>query len=116
MSYLVYLIASTTTRRTYVGMTNNFTRRLRQHNGELVGGAKYTSRHDSRPWKCVVTVQGFENKVDALRFEYAWKHEPPRKCHGVTARTKKMHSLLEKARWKDYNGPLTIHYEDNTKK
>ena len=31
---------------TYNGCTNNFKRRIRQHNGEIVGGAKCTSRRD----------------------------------------------------------------------
>ena len=39
--------------RTYVGSTVNLARRIRQHNGELVGGAKYTR---GRQWRflCVV--------------------------------------------------------------
>jgi len=42
MYYIVYLLVNTENNRTYVGSTNNFIRRIRQHNGELVGGAKYT--------------------------------------------------------------------------
>ena len=41
--YLVYVLINTSHNKTYVGITNNPTRRLRQHNGELVGGAKYTT-------------------------------------------------------------------------
>lgn len=41
--YIIYILFNNSNTCTYVGMTNNPTRRLRQHNGELVGGAKYTT-------------------------------------------------------------------------
>jgi len=41
-NYLVYLLVNSSNNCTYIGSTNNQIRRLRQHNGELVGGAKYT--------------------------------------------------------------------------
>ena len=40
--YVVYLLKNTSNDRTYLGITNNSVRRLRQHNGDLKGGAKYT--------------------------------------------------------------------------
>lgn len=57
---------------TYVGITNNFKRRLRQHNGELKGGARYTHAH--RPWNPIFHVYGFRTKNEVLRFEWAMKH------------------------------------------
>lgn len=41
-NYMVYLLVNTTNKCTYIGSTNNSIRRIRQHNCELVGGAKYT--------------------------------------------------------------------------
>jgi len=74
--FICYLIQSERTGTCYVGMTNNFPRRLRQHNGELVGGAKRT--HNRRPWKPVVTVHGFHNKIQALQFEWRFAKGMPR--------------------------------------
>ena len=42
-NYVIYLLINTINNYTYIGITNNTDRRLRQHNGELVGGAKYTT-------------------------------------------------------------------------
>lgn len=42
-NYVVYVLVNTIHNKTYIGITNNTIRRLRQHNGELVGGAKYTT-------------------------------------------------------------------------
>lgn len=70
--YLVYCLQSTITpSRTYVGVTNNWPRRIRQHNGELVGGAKTTRAH--RPWKGLIHITGL-TKTEALQLEWAWKH------------------------------------------
>ena len=43
-TYIVYLLINTdnTNNYTYLGITNNSNRRLRQHNREIKGGAKYT--------------------------------------------------------------------------
>jgi predicted GIY-YIG superfamily endonuclease len=45
--YVVYVLINTSHTKTYVGITNNIIRRGRQHNGELVGGAKYTTTNKS---------------------------------------------------------------------
>ncbi|KAJ0693233.1 putative GIY-YIG endonuclease [Helianthus annuus] len=71
-NWSVYLILSTNPPiKTYVGVTNNFSRRLKQHNGELNGGAKATQA--GRPWICACIVQGFESKSEACKFEFKWK-------------------------------------------
>jgi putative endonuclease len=45
--WFVYVLVSTGG-RTYVGIATDVARRLRQHNGELAGGARATRGH--RPW------------------------------------------------------------------
>ncbi|CAO2143245.1 unnamed protein product, partial [Urochloa humidicola] len=71
-SWCVYLIASSRIPRTYVGVTTDFPRRLRQHNGELKGGAKAASA--GRPWNLACLVEGFVNRSEACEFESKWKN------------------------------------------
>jgi len=97
--YLCYLIVSIDRRRTYVGVTNNFKRRIRQHNGEITGGARATSSVKARPWSPVVTVHGFRDYREALQLEWAWKHEAPRRAHGLPSRLTKLVTLCNKERW-----------------
>ncbi|RLN30410.1 structure-specific endonuclease subunit slx1-like [Panicum miliaceum] len=70
--WCVYLIASSRIPRTYVGVTTDFPRRLRQHNGELKGGAKAASA--GRPWNLACLVEGFANRSEACEFESKWKN------------------------------------------
>ncbi|XP_072994706.1 uncharacterized protein [Typha latifolia] len=68
----VYLIISSRLPKTYVGVTTNFARRLKQHNGELRGGAKSSSA--GRPWALACIIRGFKNRSEACEFESKWKN------------------------------------------
>jgi putative endonuclease len=80
--WVVYVIQSLVTRTSktgrvlpgffYVGMTNDLTRRLRQHNGEITGGGKYTAKH--RPWRLEAAYGPYADRSEALKAEYALKH------------------------------------------
>ena len=83
---------------TYAGVSPNPTRRLRQHNGEIVGGAKYTTGKGPG-WTHLCLVGGFRNKIEAMQFEWAVKHVPPRIAGGVINRIKKMYIVCSKEKW-----------------
>lgn len=76
MNWYVYVLQSVPKPSlTYVGMTNCPSQRLRRHNGELVQGAGYTSRKNTRPWKFLVryrlpeSLPYAEAKCSAARIE-----------------------------------------------
>ena len=54
----------------YTGVTSDLPRRLRQHNGEIVGGARYTRAR--RPIE-LVWSEPAASKSDALKREHALK-------------------------------------------
>ena len=67
--YFVYLIVSKNKKRTisYVGYTNNITKRLKLHNSSK--GAKFTR---GRKWK-LLYFKKYDNKILAMREEYKLK-------------------------------------------
>lgn len=74
----VYVIQSQVSRERgkpgfyYVGCTTDPCRRLRQHNGEIKGGGRFTAKW--RPWIMAAIFGPYGNRSDALRAEYALKH------------------------------------------
>lgn len=75
--HLCYILKSSVSNRTYIGYTINFPHRIRQHNGEIVGGAKRTMK--GRPWYPICLIRGFYEASSALRFEYRLQHPGRRK-------------------------------------
>lgn len=55
----------------YVGATTDPLRRLRQHNGEIKGGGKYTSKH--RYWEMRAIFGPYKGQSEALKAERALK-------------------------------------------
>lgn len=73
----VYILLLDTGEKTYVGATVDLQRRLRQHNSELKGGAKYTTAQSGggvHRWNRVCFIDGFQSKQEALQFEWALKY------------------------------------------
>lgn len=123
MSYVCYTLLSADQRCTYVGITNNMARRLRQHNGELAGGAKYTTRRSvKQPWSIACTVSGFRTKVEALQFEWALHHTPRRSFGtGLQGRWRKLQYVCAQSRWTKLAPPaanvplvIAVHTETHT--
>lgn len=106
--FTVYCLRSTASRRTYVGATVDLSRRLRQHNGELVGGAKYTAGH--RPWEVALAVRGFSTFREALQFEWRWKKTRVRRAGlaPLPRREEALAALLAKKPWVDRPVALRI--------
>jgi len=69
--YMLYTDAN----QTYIGATVDINRRLRQHNKELVGGAKATSIRVSQglTWKRACYITGIPEWRSALQIEWRWK-------------------------------------------
>ena len=94
--YSVYILKSEN--KSYVGMTNNFFRRIRQHNKEIKGGAKYTTSKGAG-WKHICIISGFQDKIQSMQFEWAVKHVAPRNAGGITNRIKKLYEVLQRDHW-----------------
>lgn len=75
MAWHVYVLVSESCAASYVGITTDLERRVEQHNGELPGGARSTTR--GRPWSVAVTHGPYDTRGEALRVEHRLK-----RCRG----------------------------------
>jgi len=89
---------------TYNGSTNNLTRRIRQHNGIITGGAKLTKLYGNSSWKMYVIVSGFYDYVNCLQCEWRIKHpdnkrKRSKKYMGPIGRIKGLIEVLKTIKW-----------------
>ena len=96
MDWVFYIIQNK--HFTYCGVSPDPVRRLRQHNGEIKGGAKYTTSKGPG-WEHICLVRGFKDKIQSMQFEWAVKHVPPRNAGGILNRISKLYTILNKSQW-----------------
>jgi predicted GIY-YIG superfamily endonuclease len=99
--YLLYLPG---TNRTYIGATKDPAHRLRQHNGELAGGAKATHGHK---WTQAFYLSGFPDWRTTLQFEWAWKYHG-RKRPGLKGKVAALTNLLSTPRATKNSVPFSL--------
>jgi len=70
----LYLLENSYNKKTYLGVSNNVVRRIRQHNNEICGGARYTKiNKEEGLWFPKVIVTDL-SKNQALSFERTIKN------------------------------------------
>jgi structure-specific endonuclease subunit SLX1 len=129
-SFYVYLLSCVDNPNlTYVGATVDLDRRLRQHNGEIKGGARRTGMQVKRgdTWERVCHVAGFPDWKNALSFEWAWKYQTrllrgDKKKTSLDRRMLALQNLISLDRptskallYADWNSPPQIVFCENPK-
>ena len=118
----VYLLECTDG-STYVGATVDLNRRLRQHNGEIKGGAKRTTTKvsNNKTWTRVCYVSQFPDWSATLQFEWRWKQlsrKYPANMNPIERRMRALHELLSLTQstskaipFAEWNEKPTVHME-----
>lgn len=90
LDFFCYIISNDSD-RTYNGYTVNLTKRLRQHNGLIKGGAKAT--HNRGPWEYLVVLTSpcWDSISTAMQHEWSIKYPTrrrprPKQYNGKTGR------------------------------
>lgn len=70
----LYLLENSYNKKTYLGVSTDVVRRIRQHNNEICGGAKYTKiNKEEGLWFPKVIINDL-SKIQALSFERTIKN------------------------------------------
>uniref|UniRef100_A0A6C0HV29 GIY-YIG domain-containing protein n=1 Tax=viral metagenome TaxID=1070528 RepID=A0A6C0HV29_9ZZZZ len=109
---------------TYNGSTNHPIRRLRQHNEEISGGARYTHGRGGG-WEIYALLSGFPDHKNALSCEWRMKHtngkpgkRPPEHC-GMKGRIVALNDILQLEKWtqqcthSNYDQQFTLYLADD---
>jgi len=79
-----YILVNAARTHSYAGYTVNPARRLRQHNGEICGGAMYTKRTTPGQWEFAMVIEcGDWTKRQALSFEWHLKTHGGKRQRGT---------------------------------
>lgn len=102
---------------TYNGYTNNPIKRLRQHNGEISGGARFTSR-SLWCYFVIITSEDFDYKT-ALSFEWHLKYPNnkrprPREYNGIVGRLRGLCLVMKNKKF-DKLKNIVIYIRDDLK-
>jgi predicted GIY-YIG superfamily endonuclease len=101
--------------KTYIGSTNNINRRIRQHNGEIKGGAKYT-RGCKWYYYCIIYTININKNIYLSREWYLKYIKRKNKYYGITSKkkiiefyfSKKNKIVKHKIKYKKYNNIIFI--------
>lgn len=74
--YIVYLLSNTSNiSRTYLGITKNLSKTIKEHNGKLKGGSRYTKFYkENGEWFCSVVIKNL-TKNEAITIERLSKYK-----------------------------------------
>lgn len=106
MPHFCYILCNDKNNATYNGYTVNLERRLRQHNGEIKGGARFTQRMRERcgaTWRYVAVVTCDDPAFDqrrALSLEWHIKYPScrkprPKEYNSACGRVQGLYKALE---------------------
>jgi structure-specific endonuclease subunit SLX1 len=108
-----YILYNDNNNKTYNGYTVNPLRRIRQHNSEIKGGAKYTTRSKVE-WKYLLIIESEQfDKNNALCFEWMLKYPTrkkpkPREFQGIMGRLKSLPLVLSYEKFENMHFKIKI--------
>ena len=116
--YICYMIHHNF-QNTYVGITNDFTHRLKQHNGIIKGGAKATKKFED--WVLGYYISGFDTKNAVLSFEWHMHHpngkrkkdSTSKNYYGVCGRIRALCEVLAHDKFEHLSGKLKMHIKED---
>ena len=109
--YMVYLLVHSIHNKTYLGITNNSERRLRQHNCDLKGGAGYTTGFKGEgEWSYYICISNL-TKRESLSIERTAKNKR-RRAKGSSPLEKRLDVLLPLL---EKYPDCVVEYKDKTK-
>lgn len=109
--WTLYLLYHTKANRSYLGVTTDTVRRLRQHRGEIVGGARFTARIQATfpdgEWRLAATLSPFPNQAEVTRWERLLKI----KVRGFTPRKIAMQDIANLKYPRQFTSSMCHRYE-----